>query len=143
MVWWFGKTPHIILPPQTPNLGSICSMAQTELLPPDLSRDIDQLKKLSVSVWLPRLAETICDSQQRLCPLPLSVAEDVLILICFIDDPRGRGTKIDGSLVFWAWHEYLREEKQTAYNAPAHFIYIQHTHFMHSQLAYIILFKVP
>lgn len=43
-----------------------------------------------MSVWLPRLAETICDTLilQRLCPLPLSVAEDVLILICFIDYPE-------------------------------------------------------
>lgn len=95
-------------------------------------------------MWLTLLSGTITGTQtiERLDPLPLSVAENVLILTCFIYDPGERGTKIDGLRVFRVWHEYLRVEKQTGYNALPHFIYLQYIQFMHL-LHMLILFKVP
>lgn len=55
--------------------------------------------------------------------------------------PEEEEQKIDGLQVFRVWHEYLREEKQTGYDAPAHFIYLQYIYFMHLQHM-LILFKV-
>lgn len=141
MVWWFGNTPHIT-PHPTKTKPGFDRFHGTDRHSFQTWAGIQTNKEVICTMLLTLLSETISGTQTPSIYLAiyLNVSTHCLcpklnmfLFQCLIYDPRESSTKIDRLGVFRAWHEYLREEKQTVYIWLAHLIYLQYIHFMHWQ----------